>query len=128
MIGFASLCANYLVRTNYNSSVSCFGDLIHCVVDLKHITNDQIIEYTYEGQSRRFAIHSITRKSSVKVEPEGANEKLVQEFKNLTVDAPLELWSVSWDSLVTIQDEVPTEEDPSHKVRQLDSVRHLTFS
>lgn len=85
-------------------------------VDLKYITNTQIIEFSYEGQRRRFTIQVISAKnasnSNVNI-PDGLSRGL----SALSLDPATQLWTVNWDCTVSITSDNPlTQEVPSHKV------------
>ncbi|KAF9473994.1 AAA-domain-containing protein [Pholiota conissans] len=85
------------------------------LVDLKYITDIQVIEFSYEGQRRQFIIHLINAKVSSNTNssvPGG----LSRGFSALSLDSPPQLWTVNWDCTVTITTDNPlTQEAPSHK-------------
>ncbi|KAF8959182.1 P-loop containing nucleoside triphosphate hydrolase protein [Flammula alnicola] len=85
------------------------------LVDLKNITGTQIIEFSYEGRRRRFAIHSITPKSSSKSNVD-VNDSLTPGFDALSMDPSTQLWTVNWDCTVSINvDDLASREVTSHK-------------
>lgn len=85
--------------------------LVHSLrlVDLKFITGNQTIEFTYEGTPRRFVVQSITPKGSQP--PKGDADALSQELTKLSLegDSPIpqpksQIWSTGWDCSVNILD------------------------
>ncbi|KAF7346185.1 AAA family ATPase [Mycena sanguinolenta] len=64
------------------------------LVDLKYVTSVQVIEVTYEQQTRRFVVTSTA-------------DSLETKFDALTISPPCRVWTVGWDtSVVLIADEV----------------------
>lgn len=85
-------------------------------VDLKYITDAQIIEFAFEGKRRRFAIDSI----AAKISPDATDDpsQLPWTFSVLSIDSPPQLWSVTWDSVISIAtNDIPNKDAASHKVR-----------
>lgn len=87
------------------------------LVDIKYITNSQIIELNYEGLRRRFTVHSITPRGSLHNNATNLEEKLSHDINALSLDQPKQLWSVTWDCVVSItSDDHVDRETASHKV------------
>jgi AAA family ATPase len=87
------------------------------LVDLKYITNTQIIELNYEGNRRRFIVHSIMPRSSLHSNATEIEDKLSHDITALSLDKPKQLWSVTWDCIVRITSDDHTDgETASHKV------------
>ncbi|KAJ6619519.1 AAA family ATPase [Mycena sp. CBHHK59/15] len=63
------------------------------LVDLKYITSTQTIEVTYEQETRRFQVSTIS--------PHRSQENLEVKFDALSLTAPCQLWTVSWDTTVS---------------------------
>jgi AAA family ATPase len=86
-------------------------------VDLKYITDAQIIEFAYEGKRRRFAIDSIAAKISSNATDNAS--QLPRSFSVLSIDSPPQLWSVTWDCVISIAaNDIPNKDADSQKVRQ----------
>ncbi|KAG6872380.1 hypothetical protein C0995_010194, partial [Termitomyces sp. Mi166 len=68
------------------------------LVDLKYITCTQILEVTYETRKRQFSVVSISASRS---EPEH-NEDLAHDLESLSIDSQSRLWTVGWDTVVSI--------------------------
>ena len=99
------------------------------LVDLKYITNTQIIELNYEGNRRRFTVHSILPKGSLHNKDIEIEDKLSHDISVLALDQPKQLWSVTWDSFVSIisDDRTHTETAPApHKVGTPSIFLHVT--
>ncbi|KAJ7212237.1 AAA-domain-containing protein [Mycena pura] len=61
-----------------------------CLVDLKYVTSEQIIEVTYEQHLRRFAVTYVPLQKA----------SLETKFDALSVGKMREVWTVSWDTAV----------------------------
>ncbi|KAG5728058.1 ATPase family gene 2 protein [Termitomyces sp. T112] len=68
------------------------------LVDLKYITCTQILEVTYENRKRQFSVVSISANRS---KPEH-NEDLSHDLESLSIDSQSRLWTVGWDTVVSI--------------------------
>lgn len=90
----------------------CFlsdNDLNDTEVDLKYLTSTQVIEVVYEGKTRRFELHSVSTQHSDAPDSVAA---LAADLDNLGLHSTPQLWTVGWDSFVTVVDngKEPTEE------------------
>lgn len=72
-----------------------------CIVHLKYLTSTQTLDVTYEGAIRRFKVVSVS--TSVEKEEESTDD-LAQELQKLDINPSTSLWTVGWDTLVTIID------------------------
>lgn len=86
-------------------------------MDLKYVTNTQIIEAQYEGYTRQFAVTSIhpTRTESP--------DHLVDNLRTLSLDPSSrpEVWTVGWDTVLRMAESQPgAEKDTIHKVHLRD--------
>ncbi|KAF4621779.1 hypothetical protein D9613_012097 [Agrocybe pediades] len=97
------------------------------LVDLKYITNNQVIEFSYEGQQRRFSILFITARNASTSGTDDPTNRLAEEFKKLSMQSATQIWSVSWDSSVTIHtnDFSKNPESAAHKP-DIEVVEHQT--
>ncbi|KAF8187739.1 AAA family ATPase [Pholiota molesta] len=85
------------------------------LVDLKYITNTQIIEFSYEGQRRRFTIQVISAKNASNSNVNNS-DGLSRDLSALSLSPATQLWTVNWDCTVSITSDNPlTQEVPSHK-------------
>lgn len=83
-------------------------------MDLKYLTPTQVVEVTYEGQARRFAVSSISQRRLTG--EESAND-LARQLGTLSVESRTQLWTVGWDTSVSIiENEVSGKSEPIHKV------------
>ncbi|KAJ7583622.1 AAA family ATPase [Mycena floridula] len=81
------------------------------LVDLKYITQNQILQVIYDGETRQFAVDSIA----------GSNEdSLSQNLNNLSLSTTPQLWIVGWDVLVSIVDDERIISKP--KIEQLGQI------
>lgn len=83
---------------------------------MKYITDAQIIEFAYEGKRRRFAIDSI----AAKISPDATDDasQLPRSFSVLSIDSLPQLWSVTWDCVISIStNDIPNKDAASQKVR-----------
>ena len=88
-------------------------------VDIKYITNTQIIEINYEGRRRRFIVRSITPKGSSRTNTTEPDDELSHDVSALSLDQPKQLWSVTWECTVSITfDDHTDKESASHKVNK----------
>jgi AAA family ATPase len=72
-------------------------------VDLKYITNAQIVEVLYESSIRQFSLDSVSPTPSA--EDEVVNTAAA--LHALSIDPSPRIWTVGWDSTVSIvEDEV----------------------
>ncbi|KAF9263698.1 AAA-domain-containing protein [Marasmius fiardii PR-910] len=85
-------------------------------VDLKYITTSQAIEIVYEGRPRRFTFAFASSSES-----NGAD--LTTHLENLNLAQPhnAKVWTVGWDSTVTIVDDDNLEEKGAPDVEILDT-------
>ncbi|KAH9480068.1 ATPase family gene 2 protein [Psilocybe cubensis] len=97
------------------------------LVDLKYITNDQIIECNYEGQLRRFTIHSTAPKSNKKQNTNDIGENLSQDLKKLSVGSETQVWSVSWDCIVSVQEDDPSVRDEISNKSDVEILEHRSL-
>ena len=81
------------------------------LVDLKYITNTQIIELNYESNRRRFTVHSILPRGFVHKKNTEIEDKLSHDINALALDQPKQLWSVTWDCVVSIISDDHTERE-----------------
>ncbi|KAF9034353.1 AAA family ATPase [Panaeolus papilionaceus] len=80
------------------------------LVNLKYITDCQVIELHYEGQYRRFTVDHVSNKASK------GEEDLARGISDLAIDRPAQIWTVNWDCTVSISTErETTKEAPSQK-------------
>jgi AAA family ATPase len=85
-------------------------------VDLKYITSPQIIEFPYEGKRRRFVIDAIAAKLSPDA-TDDSSQNLSRSFNVLSIDSALQLWSISWDCVISIAtDDISNKETASQNV------------
>ncbi|KAG6889120.1 hypothetical protein C0992_006342, partial [Termitomyces sp. T32_za158] len=80
-------------------------------VDLKYLISTQILEVTYENRQRQFSVVSI---SSDRSKPEH-DEDLSHDLESLSVDSRSKLWTVGWDTVVSIYGSDTHNATPSHK-------------
>lgn len=73
-------------------------------VDINYITKSQIVQVTYEGRARRFAIESIN--GSVLDEDESLSLQLAKttlaDSPSTTAPSRPQLWTVTWDTTVSL--------------------------
>lgn len=79
------------------------------------MTQAQIIEVDYEGQTRRFSVCAVSVARATPVNP---IQHLTDEFKSLDVSLKLQIWTVDWDSSVRIVENKPDQKPDvlHHKV------------
>ena len=83
------------------------------LVGLKFITSSQIVAVSYEGRPWRFFIDSIS------VRPPGTGDlvsSITEEVKLLSVQSHPRLWTVGWDTTVSILQNHTDQVDYPHKV------------
>lgn len=81
-------------------------------VDLKYINNSQVLEVLYESQKRRFSVISVHPRT---LSPDIKGRDLAHDLNSLSISAPTQLWSVTWDTAVVITKDTVVEEVLSHK-------------
>ncbi|KAF8148250.1 AAA family ATPase [Crassisporium funariophilum] len=93
------------------------------LVDLKYVTNTQVIELSYEGHWRRFSVHSVTPKTSLSA---SANETgyLSNSLSALAIDPPRQLWSVTWDCTVSIHTEDIIDKEIASNKTEIEILEH----
>ncbi|PFH51085.1 hypothetical protein AMATHDRAFT_143374 [Amanita thiersii Skay4041] len=79
------------------------------LVELKYITSSQVLEVSFEGAQRRFCVSSIKPKNTI--------DDLSHDMNNLVIDATSQptLWSIDWDTSVTILSPKPEIESLSNQ-------------
>lgn len=121
--------AKFLVSTTSPPNIYTILKYLLRQVDLKFITENQTMEFTYEGTPRRFIVQSISTKGSQS--PKGDADSLSQELNKLSLEGDnskpqtkSQIWSTGWDCTVTIVDrsEKITVENP--QVRPLPRLAH----
>jgi AAA family ATPase len=85
-------------------------------VDLKYLTSTQTVEVAYEGFSRRFTVDSISPTSA-------AGQDLVVSLEALSFNSSSQLWTVGWDTSVSILANETKREFVDHKVIKFKSNR-----
>lgn len=73
------------------------------VVDLKYVTARQVVEVTYEGRTLRFQIARV----SALADDSADDSDITQSLQELSLKPSAVLWTISWDTLVTIVDDKP---------------------
>lgn len=72
-----------------------------------------MLEVLYEGQKRRFSVISVHPRT-LSPDIKGRTGDLAHDLNNLSISAPTQLWSVTWDTAVVITKDT-VEEVLSHK-------------
>ncbi|EKM47994.1 uncharacterized protein PHACADRAFT_214999, partial [Phanerochaete carnosa HHB-10118-sp] len=92
--------------------------LREALVDLKYITHSQLVEVVYEGRNRRFAVQSVSRAIN-----NGQNDlnELATNLNELALDSKPKLWTVGWDTFVTIYDDSKGPDDKIADMRGIES-------
>jgi AAA family ATPase len=83
-------------------------------VDLKYINNSQVLEVLYEGRKRRFSVISVHPRT-LSPDIKGRTGDLAHDLNSLSISAPTQLWSITWDTAVVITKDTVVEEVLSHK-------------
>ncbi|KIJ99982.1 hypothetical protein K443DRAFT_679575 [Laccaria amethystina LaAM-08-1] len=83
-------------------------------VDLKYINNSQVLEVLYEGRKRRFSVISVHPRT-LSPDIKGRTGDLAHDLNSLSISAPTQLWSITWDTAVVITKDTVVEEGLSHK-------------
>ncbi|KAJ3515828.1 hypothetical protein NLJ89_g1506 [Agrocybe chaxingu] len=96
------------------------------LVDLKYVANTQVVELNYEGQHRRFIVHSISPKGS-QLAADDNEESLSRGLDALSIDTPAQLWSVSWNCAVSITTDVPAEKDDRTHKADVEVLEHKSL-
>lgn len=89
--------------------ITCLGVLtsVICLVNLKYLSPTQTLDVVYEGQCRRFSLASVsTMKGTVPVEL----DDLTNGLSKLSLQTTPQLWTVGWDTIVTLIDEKPSND------------------
>ncbi|CAL1713789.1 unnamed protein product [Somion occarium] len=77
------------------------------LVNLKYLSPTQTLDVVYEGQCRRFSLASVsTMKGTVPVEL----DDLTNGLSKLSLQTTPQLWTVGWDTIVTLIDEKPSND------------------
>lgn len=84
-------------------------------VNLKYVTAAQLLDVTFEGQSRRFAISSV---SAFKDAQANEIEDVAADLSRMNLANSKKLWTVGWDTIITVIDENNDLPDPK-KVKDL---------
>ncbi|GJE86889.1 AAA family ATPase [Phanerochaete sordida] len=93
--------------------------LREALVDLKYITWSQLVEVVYEGQTRRFAVQSVSGSSS---KSQADPQDLAATLEGLSIDVKPKLCTVGWDTFVTIvDDKAPSEEEKATETKGVES-------
>ena len=69
---------------------------------MKYLTASQTLDVTYEGVSRRFKVVSVSTHAAVDGDE---TDLLAHDLQNLDISQSSKLWTVGWDTVVTIVDE-----------------------
>lgn len=77
-------------------------------MDLKYITPTQVLELTYEGRPRRFTVVSASVK---KATDQRTVDDITLDFANLAVQSPYQLWTIGWDTSVSVVGETNRHEN-----------------
>ncbi|KAK7689982.1 hypothetical protein QCA50_006623 [Cerrena zonata] len=72
------------------------------LVNLKYVTPTQSLDVFYEGRCRRFAVSSV---STFKETQTNQIENLTADLSQLNLANSRKLWTVGWDTVVTVIDE-----------------------
>lgn len=95
-------------------------------MNLKFVTNTQVIEVLYEGRTRQFAVTSI-----YPTKTDSRADHLVDDLNTLSLDSESrrEVWTVGWNTVLRIteaeRDAPPgAGQNTTHKVR----VREFSFT
>lgn len=82
------------------------SNLMECLfvylVNLKYVTPTQSLDVFYEGRCRRFAVSSV---STFKETQTNQIENLTADLSQLNLANSRKLWTVGWDTVVTVIDE-----------------------
>ena len=76
-------------------------------MDLKYITPTQTLEVFYEGKTRRFELASVSTHGHEEVDLVSA---LAHGLGGLKLKDTSHIWTVGWDSIVTVVDSKEEEE------------------
>ncbi|KAI0686843.1 AAA family ATPase [Cytidiella melzeri] len=90
------------------------------LVDLKYLTESQVVEVVFEGNTRRFQVASV----SVNGKTTASDEELVKDFQNISLSSRPSLWTVSWDTFVSVVTDTKTAEaeGKTSPVRGIESI------
>lgn len=69
------------------------------IVDLKYLTPSQIVDVVYEGHSRRFAVEAVSASKNTSGDDLAV---LASDLDQLSLESKPRLWTVGWDTFVTI--------------------------
>ncbi|KAI0093429.1 AAA family ATPase [Irpex rosettiformis] len=86
------------------------------LVDLKFLTGAQITEVVYEGHKRRFQVVAV---STTNVSSD--DDQLTQNFHEMSLSSQISLWTVTWDTFVSIISEAKALEPE----KQISSTRGI---
>ncbi|KIM36568.1 hypothetical protein M413DRAFT_449106 [Hebeloma cylindrosporum] len=85
------------------------------LVDLKYITDAQIIEFAYEGKRRRFAVDAVAGKITPDATDDSKQLPRILSVLSIESSSP-QLWSVTWDCVISIAtDDIPNKDSASQK-------------
>ncbi|KAJ4485921.1 AAA family ATPase [Lentinula aciculospora] len=86
--------------------------IISSLVDVRYITSTQTLEVTYEGTPRRYSVEAVAAAKT----PRTTIVDLSERFETLGVDSQPNIWTVSWDTVVTITEHVYTDRNAPRKL------------
>ncbi|KAM5541224.1 hypothetical protein V8D89_005153 [Ganoderma adspersum] len=80
------------------------------LIDLEYLTPTQTFDLIYEGKSRRFAISSVSTTHEVDQPPD-----IADYIQSLSLsDGPPKLWTVGWETTVSLETESSKAEEDRH--------------
>ena len=91
-------------------------------VNLKYVTPTQSLDVIYEGQCRRFAVASV---STFNETQPNQIEDLAADLSRLKLTNPRQLWTVGWDTMVSIIDEKKDLPPPEKVAERRELQGHL---
>ncbi|KAI1789928.1 AAA family ATPase [Ganoderma leucocontextum] len=80
------------------------------LIDLEYLTPTQTFDLIYEGRTRRFAVSSVSTTREVDERPD-----IADHIQSLSLsDSPPKLWTVGWETIVSIETESSKAEEDRH--------------
>ncbi len=86
-------------------------------MDLKYLTPTQTFDVVYEGVTRRFTLISVITHDDT----EDESMDLTHSLNQLSLECT-RLWSVSWDTFVTLLDDSSSGENSDDKVNDRSNI------
>ncbi|KAH8082458.1 AAA family ATPase [Cristinia sonorae] len=88
------------------------------LVHLKYLTPTQTLDVTYEGVSRRFKLVSVSAQLN---NDSDSAEELAYDLQKLDISRSSNLWTVGWDTVVTILDTENAADDINSDTKKQDT-------